>query len=99
MSILTVAISVANICISNWLHLMQLKACGQRMCRYFRDTLQVHPWRLGHDKQYPYLKASSASQPLARELDNSVISHQIMDGHGRIYTELEKHDLSDSVLS
>ncbi|MCK8043999.1 hypothetical protein MSG37_03810 [Shewanella sp. 1CM18E] len=43
-------------------------ACGQRMCRHFRDTQQVHPWRLGHDVH-------------------------VMDGHGRIYTSLEKRNL------
>ncbi|WP_220770548.1 hypothetical protein [Shewanella sp. MBTL60-007] len=35
------------------------------MCRRCRDTLQVHPWKLGHDVH-------------------------VMDGHGRIYTGVEK---------
>ncbi|MGS0725071.1 hypothetical protein ACVBKF_02700 [Shewanella sp. 0m-11] len=48
------------------------------------------PWKLGHDKQLPCLKASSASMPLVRELDNFVTSHQNMDGHDRIYTRLDK---------
>ncbi|MEZ9593577.1 hypothetical protein AB4298_02950 [Shewanella sp. 10N.261.52.F9] len=65
------------------------------MCRHFRDTQQVHPWKLVHDEQHPCLKASSASMPLVRELDNFVISHQIMDGHGRIYTKLEKQNSLD----
>ncbi|WP_220770549.1 hypothetical protein [Shewanella sp. MBTL60-007] len=43
-------------------------ACGQRICRHCRDTLRVHPWKLGHDVH-------------------------VMDGHGRIYTELEKRQL------
>ncbi|WP_150102246.1 hypothetical protein [Shewanella pealeana] len=66
------------------------------MCRHCRDTQQVHPWKLGHDKQLPCLKASSASMPLVRELDNFVISHQKIDGHGRIYTGLDKHNSGDS---
>ncbi len=30
--------------------------------------------------------------PLVREHDNFVTSHKIMDGHGRIYTGLEKRN-------
>ncbi|GGI97556.1 hypothetical protein GCM10007978_39070 [Shewanella hanedai] len=43
------------------------------MWRHCRDTLQVHPWKLGHDVH-------------------------VIDGHGRIYTRLEKHKTEAAVF-
>ncbi|GIU21921.1 hypothetical protein TUM4433_01920 [Shewanella schlegeliana] len=39
------------------------------------------------------LKTISVSIPLVQEFNNFVIFHPVFDGHGRIYTELEKHNL------